>query len=530
MFKYTILKNKFLKRFFYFSIMKKYILFLSINLFTISCINNSKENKTKSDFSINKHPNIVYILADDLGYGDLSSLNENSGIQTPNMDKIVSEGIYFTDAHSNSSVCTPTRYGILTGRYAWRSKLKKGVLWGYDQPLIEKDRQTVASFLKDNGYKTACIGKWHLGLGWKAKDSLRPMVKYELTKVFKKNDNSNVDFTKPISGPNALGFDYSYIIPASLDMTPYLYLENEKAVELPTAFTQGKSEDVDGRGVFWRAGEVSPSFDFYKVLDHFTDKAVSYIESRKNEIQPFFLYFPLTAPHTPWLPNSIVKGESKAGKYGDFVTQVDLTVGKIIKVLEKAGKTKNTLLIVTSDNGSHWTTKDKQKFKHRANYIYRGQKADIYEGGHRIPYIAKWPNKIIRGSKSDQIICTTDLLATLSGIINKPLQNGSGEDSYNMLPAYLGTDKNKQIRDFTIHHSLEGFFSIRKGKWKLTTNVGSGGFTMPVYGVSNKDSKTGTLFNLSQDIKEQNNLYNKFPDVVSELSKLLQKTKNSSYQ
>ena len=167
-------------------------------------------------------PNIVYILADDMGYGDLSSLNKNSGIKTPNMDKIVKEGIYFTDAHSNSSVCTPTRYGILTGRYAWRSSLKNGVLWGYDQPLIEEKRETVASFLKKNGYKTACIGKWHLGLGWKPKDSLKPIVKYEWTKVFNEGDNSNVDFSKPVSGPNSLGFDYSYIIPASLDMTPYL--------------------------------------------------------------------------------------------------------------------------------------------------------------------------------------------------------------------------------------------------------------------------------------------------------------------
>ncbi len=506
--------------------MKKHFLILSIYLFAISCINRDREYRSESDFSMNKYPNIVYILADDLGYGDLSSLNKNSGIQTPNMDKIVSEGIYFTDAHSNSSVCTPTRYGILTGRYAWRTRLKKGVLWGYDQPLIEKDRETVASFLKNNGYKTACIGKWHLGLGWKAKDSLKPIVKYEWTKIFKKNDNSNVDFSKPVTGPNTLGFDYSYIIPASLDMTPYLYLENEKVVELPTAYTQGKSEDIDGRGVFWRAGEVSPSFNFYKVLDHFTDKAVSYIESMEKESQPFFLYFPLTAPHTPWLPNSLSDGKSKSGKYGDFVSQVDFAIGKIMKILEKTDKTENTLLIVTSDNGSHWTTKDKQKYKHLANYIYRGQKADIYEGGHRIPYIAKWPNKIIQGSKSEQIICTTDLLATLSGIINKPLKNGSGEDSYNMLSAHLGTDKNKQIRDYIIHHSLEGFFSIRKGKWKLTTNIGSGGFTKPVFGNTNKDIQKGTLYNLNEDINEQNNLYNKFPEVVHELSKLLQKTKN----
>ena len=190
-----------------------------------SCINKQNETDTAS---IKTLPNIVYILADDMGYGDLSSLNSKSGIKTPNMDKIVEEGIYFTDAHSNSSVCTPTRYGILTGRYAWRSRLNSGVLWGYDQPLIEEERVTVASYLKDNGYNTACIGKWHLGLGWKEKDSTKPIVKYKGKEVFEKGDDSNVDFSKPISGPNELGFDYSYIIPASLDMTPYLLrMENQ---------------------------------------------------------------------------------------------------------------------------------------------------------------------------------------------------------------------------------------------------------------------------------------------------------------
>jgi arylsulfatase A-like enzyme len=508
--------------------MKKILLVLLIPLLINSCVNGGEEEKSESELSENMNPNIVYILADDMGYGDLSSLNKNSGIKTPNMDKIVKEGIYFTDAHSNSSVCTPTRYGILTGRYAWRSSLKNGVLWGYDQPLIEENRETVASFLKKNGYKTACIGKWHLGLGWKPKDSLKPIVEYDWAMVFNKGDDSNVDFSKPVSGPNSLGFDYSYIIPASLDMTPYLYLENEKAVELPTSHTAGKSQDVDGRGVFWRAGEVAPGFDFYKVLDQFTEKAVSFIKERKEEKKPFFLYLPLTAPHTPWLPSHSFQAKSEAGKYGDFVTQVDHTVGQVMQALDQAGKSENTLVIVTSDNGSNWTFEDKQNFKHRANYIYRGQKADIYEGGHLIPYIAKWPDKIMPGSKSNQIICTTDFLATLSAIIEKPLPEGVGEDSFNMLSAYLGTDNGMQIRDYIIHHSLAGFFSIRKGKWKLTTNLGSGGFTQPVNEDPKEGDKAGTLYNLQDDINEQNNLYNEYPDVVAKLTQLLQNSKESS--
>ncbi len=483
-----------------------------------SCIN--KQNET-DNASIKTLPNIVYILADDMGYGDLSSLNSKSGIKTPNMDKIVEEGIYFTDAHSNSSVCTPTRYGILTGRYAWRSRLNSGVLWGYDQPLIEEERVTVASYLKDNGYNTACIGKWHLGLGWKEKDSTKPIVKYKEKEVFEKGDDSNVDFSKPISGPNELGFDYSYIIPASLDMTPYLYIENGKSVELPTAYTEGKSQDKDGRGVFWRPGEVSPSFNFNTVLTHFTDKVVSYISTQESSEKPFFVYFPLTAPHTPWLPTGEANGKSKAGRYGDFVTMVDDAVGAVVEALEKAGKTENTLIIVTSDNGSHWTPKDKQQYAHRANYIFKGQKADIYEGGHHVPYIAKWPTKIKPGSISNQIICTTDLLATLSGITGKSLPTGAGEDSYDMLPAYLNSNNNQQIRDYTIHHSLNGFFSIRKGKWKLTTQLGSGGFSAPSEISLGTVEAMGTLYDMENDIEEKNNLYDVNPKIVEELTRIL---------
>ncbi len=479
--------------------------------------------KKKED--IKKLPNVVYILADDLGYGDLSSLNPKSGIRTPSMDFIVDNGIQFTDAHSNSSVCTPTRYGILTGRYAWRSRLKKGVLWGYDPPLIEADRVTVASFLKDNGYNTACIGKWHLGLGWQPKHKDKPIAKYEWDMVFEQGDDSNVDFTKPVSGPKELGFEYSYIIPSSLDMTPYLYVENGRAVGLPKAYTKGKSPNEYGRGLFWRAGEVSPNFVFEEVLENITDKAVYYIDRQKKSEKPFFLYFPLTGPHTPWLPTDGTRGKSEAGTYGDFVIDVDNAVGSIINALENSGQLDNTLIIVTSDNGSHWTLEDKEKYAHRANYNFKGQKADIYEGGHHIPYIAMWPGNIVPGSSSDQIICTTDLLATLSGILEKPLPKGAGEDSYDMLNAYLKTDTDKPIRDYTIHHSLDGFFSIRKGKWKLTTQLGSGGFSEPKVTSPSDGEAKGTLYDLENDINETVNLYNENSEVVEELTKLLKEAK-----
>lgn len=498
--------------------LKLFFILLGV-VMSCSCVetNNKQANQVKKI----KKPNIIYILADDMGYGDLSSLNPNSGIDTPNMDSIVQNGIYFSDAHSNSAVCTPTRYGILTGRNAWKSQLKSGVLWGYDAPLIEENRSTVASFLKDNGYHTACIGKWHLGLEWQRKNPTEPIKKVQWAEVLAEGEDSNVDFAKTASGPKALGFEYSYIIPASLDMAPYVYLENDMPTAIPTAYTYGKNEAKNGRGVIWRAGEMDPNFDFYNVLNHFTDKATNYIKEQSKEEKPFYLYFPLTAPHTPWLPTAEVDGVSNAGRYGDFVKMVDNTVGKVIASLKESGQLANTLVIVTSDNGAHWKPEDKKAYAHRANHIYRGQKADIYEGGHHIPYIAQWPEKIKAGSHSAQVMSTTDLLATVAGIINKPVTKGAGEDSYNLWPAYTGEDT-EPIRDFTIHHSLNGYFSIRKGKWKLTPRLGSGGFSNPKTVASKEGKVASSLYDMEDDPKEENNVYETYPEVVEELNNLLE--------
>lgn len=497
----------------------KTIKFLLILVLITSC-QTSKNNKKEKIVIKSTTPNIVYILADDMGYGDISSLNPESGIQTPHMDKIVQEGVHFTDVHTNSSVCTPTRYGILTGRYAWRSRLKKGVLNGYDEPLIEESRPTIASYLKSNGYKTACIGKWHLGLGLQPKDGA--------LSITEKKGVSNVDFNKKIKNPSDLGFDYSYIIPASLDMPPYVYIENGKALELPTAYTNGKNANKEGRGVFWRAGEKAPSFVFENVLDNFTKKTVSYINSQKETDSPFFIYFPLTAPHTPWLPVGKAVGKSKAGRYGDFVTMVDDAVGAVVSALAKTGKLDNTLIIVTSDNGSHWKPEDKKKYAHRANYIYRGQKADIYDGGHRVPYIAQWPGVIPAGLESDQLMCTTDLFATLSGLLNKPKVETGAEDSFNLWSAYTSTE-NPAKRGAIVHHSFNGMFSIRKEEWKYTPNLGSGGFTKPKSIEPKEGENPGTLYDMSNDPEEKNNLYKDHPEVVEELNQLLENYKDQGY-
>lgn len=502
---------------------KNYLLIFSLGLIC-SCI--QKQNEEKPALP----PNIIYILADDLGYGDLKSLNPKSKIPTPNMDRLVAAGVHFTDAHSNSAVCTPTRYGILTGRYAFRSSLKEGVLWGYSASLIEPGRETAGTFLKKNGYQTACIGKWHLGLDWAKKDSSKAIEDIQWNKSVSRDYNDNVDYTKRVGGgPSDHGFDYSLIIPASLDMDPYCYIRNGQVIKAPTSFTEGKDQQTEGRGVFWRAGKVSLNFDFYKVLPTFIDTACNYINTHANGQSPFFMYLPLPSPHTPWLPTKEYEGKSGAGRYGDYVYMVDDMIGKVLKTVKEKGIEENTLIIVTSDNGSDWRPTDIEQWNHRANYIYKGRKADIYEAGHRVPFIARWTGVIPAGLQSNQTMCTTDLMATLSGMLNRPLPDGSAEDSYNLWPAFTGKSVLSPIREATVHHSLDGFFSIRKGKWKYTSKLGSGGFTDPKI-ITPKDGEApSTLYDIEKDPREQHNLYFEYPEVVKELSELLEKYKTQGY-
>jgi arylsulfatase A len=449
-------------------------------------------------------PNIVYVLADDLGWGDLRCYNSRSAIPTPNADALASQGMRFTDMHSGSAVCTPTRYGIMTGRYCWRTSLTKGVLWGYSPNLIEKGRLTVPALLKKSGYYTAGVGKWHLGLGSRDK----------------------ADYSKPLRPcPNDHGFDYYFGIPASLDMDPYLYFENDHAVEHPIAHTPGQNTP---RGVFWREGPISPGFKIPEVLPTLTDKAVSIIRDRAAKPEPFFLYFALTAPHTPWVPKAGYTGKSKAGLYGDFVAQVDDTLGRIMKTLEQTGIADNTLLVFTSDNGADWKPGDKAQFAHRANANWRGEKADVWEGGHRVPFLARWKGKIAAGSVSPQVGCLTDLMATAAAITNQTLPDNAAEDSYNLLPALTGTTR-QAIRESVVHHSADGVFSIRQADWKLELGLGSGGFSDPKTEEPKPGGPTGQLYNLAADPAEKNNLWLKHPDIVEKLTALLDRYKRQGY-
>lgn len=435
-------------------------------------------------------PNVVIVLCDDLGYGDVGAFFPAAKVATPRMDRLAREGMRFVDAHSPSGVCTPTRYGLLTGRYCWRSRLKQGVLNGYSPALIEPGRTTLAALLLAQGYRTGGFGKWHLGLG----------------------NDEKVDYAKPYSpGPQEYGFTEYFGIPASLDMPPYVLLENNRALEAPTA-TIGDHGEVK-RGPFWRGGPRSPSFQMEDVLPKITERADQFLRSAVKSTKPFFAYVPLPAPHTPWVPSKPFQGKSKAGLYGDFVSEVDATIGRIADAV--AGT--NTLLIVTSDNGAPWELRDaKEAAGHRANGTWRGQKSDIQEGGQRVPFIAHWPGRIAANSVSTQLVCLTDLFATVAELTGAKLVPGVAEDSMTFAPALLGQRPSK-ARTAVVHHAGNGMFAIRDREWKLVLGRGSGGFTSPVKVEPAPGEPEGELYHLLSDPHEDHNLYAEQPEVVARL-------------
>ena len=460
---------------------------------------------------MNKKPNLIYIFADDMGYGDVSCLNENAAFTTPNLDQLARQGMRCTDAHSSSAVCTPSRYSVLTGRYNWRSTLKQGVTGGYSQPILEKGRMTVASMLREKGYKTACVGKWHLGLEWQLKDG-------GLASTYQ--DEEQVDFSAPITdGPINHGFDYYFGISASLDMPPYVYIENDR----PTT-TSLKSFDVVGGKKYMRKGFIGDDFDPQEVLPKLTSKVEGLIDDYAQDDDPFFIYFPMPAPHTPILPTAAFQGKSGTNEYGDFCLQVDDTVGRVMKALDKNGLRENTIVIFTADNGcSPMADFDElAAFNHNPSYVFRGHKADIFEGGHRIPFIIRWPATITPQTSSDQTFCLTDLTATMAEITGYRLPDNAGEDSVSNLTIWNGSAK-ETVREATVHHSINGSFSIRKGKWKLEMCPGSGGWSVPR--PNHPEEIEGLpaiqLYDLSKDIGERKNVQDQHPEVVEELKTLL---------
>lgn len=476
------------------------------------------ENAGGGDTTPIGHPNIVVILADDLGYGDLSCLNPESKIPTPHMDRVAREGMTFTDAHSPSAVCTPTRYGLLTGRYAWRTRLQSGVLLGFDRPLIEPGRETLASFLKRHGYSTAAVGKWHLGLGWQDAQG-RPVTDRDGT-----TNDPGVDYARPITeGPLTVGFDYFFGISASLDMAPYCYIENDRAVQPPTLDTEGEAFPRN-----WRAGKRSPDFRHEEVLRKCTEKAEEWLTERRaeNPERPLFLYFALTAPHTPVLPEEPFRGRSRAGEYGDFVVQTDWVVGRVLDTLDRLELAENTLVILTSDNGSTMTIRPFfAQYDHATNYHFRGQKSDVWEGGHRVPFLARWPAKIPSGTTCDATVCLTDLLATFAQIVGETLPETCGEDSFGLLPLLTG-EADTVPRPPVVMHSISGKFAVRQGDWKFIECRGSGGWSLPENRVPD-DAPADQLYNLREDVGERENLFRARPDTVSRLQAVLNRIRES---
>ncbi|MCM2369804.1 sulfatase family protein [Aporhodopirellula aestuarii] len=450
----------------------------------------------------NTKPNIIFILADDLGYGDVQCLNPERGlIETPAIDSLAGQGMIFTDAHTASSVCTPTRYSILTGRYNWRTKLQKSVLYGFDEPLIDQDRLTVAGFLRDNGYTTAAIGKWHLGLDLPKTDD----------QPFQGHNAQNVDWNGVIkNGPVERGFDYFYGISASLDMPPYIYIENDRFVGEGTATK-----------AFNRKGPAEPSFEAIDVLPMIGKKTVEFIK-KQDSSKPFFAYVAFTSPHTPILPSKEWQGRSDLGKYGDFVMQTDAVVGDIVNAIDAAGFGENTLIIFTSDNGCSKAAgiKELQEKGHFPSAHLRGSKADLWDGGHRVPFILRWPKVVEAGSKTDQLVCQTDFMATCADVIGASVPNGAGEDSVSFKPALVG-EPIESSRAGVIHHSIGGFFSYRQGKWKLLLCKGSGGWSAPNENQARNAKLPAQLYDLEADPGEQNNLYESNPEVVDALFKQL---------
>ncbi len=439
---------------------------VALGLVALGSILQAYNNNANKESSKAASPNIVIIMADDMGYGDPTCYNPESKIPTPNMDKLCTQGVLFTDAHTADAVCTPSRYGLLTGRYCWRSPLKKTVIWsGYDKPLITPDMPTLASVLKKHGYKTGIVGKWHLGLNFSRTKSNSFVVGKDF---WDQESARDVDFNSPVyGGPNYLGFDYSFISAAGHNMEPFCYIGNDFTVGIPTIWRKGQEEIFPGVSASETSdGWMVKGWDPRKHGTNLTGKATNFIKTShsENPDQPFFLYLPTTSPHRPCTPPDFIKGKSEAGERGDMVAEFDWTVGEIMKTLDSLGIAENTLLIVTSDNGGVRVSDDGKDYGHKSCGDLHGFKGSLFEGGHRVPFIVRWPSTLPANKENDGLLCLTDIFATISNLVGEKPNNHSGEDSFDLMPLFT---KGKQVRNSLIMHDYSGNFAIRENGWKL---------------------------------------------------------------
>ena len=479
----------------------------------------------------NNQPNIVIIYADDMGYGDLNCQNPNSKIPTPNLDKLASEGMRFSDAHSSSGICSPSRFALLTGTYHWRRQ--HGIVGAFGKPFFRDTDITLPQILKTKGYKTACIGKWHLGWDWEFKNEPtgEAVVFGKKRKFYLPED---LDFSKPISGgPLDRGFDY-YFGDGTINFPPYAWIENDQFLEIPTEPLDPTNigfESKEGHMEF-RPGPMVKGWNPYKVLPTLTTKTVEWI-SKQDKNQPFFLYFALPSPHAPIIPNDEFIGKSEAGPYGDFMFQTDWVAGQVLKALKDKGLEENTIVIFSSDNGpENYAWERAEKYDHFSMGNFRGLKRDVWEGGHHVPFIIKWPGQIDAGSTSDEVISQVDLMATLASLVGIELPDSAAPDSYNFLSVIKGEAYDSPIRETSVHNTFAHTWGIRKGDW-LYINDSTGGHRIVPESFAKLRGYTefnteGVLFNMKDDPEQRNNLYNKYPEKIKEMDLLLQMYRESS--
>lgn len=474
---------------------------------------------------MNTQPNIVYILADDLGYGDVSCLNADGKIPTPHLDRLAAAGMLFTDAHSTSAVCSPSRYSILTGRYNWRSRLQSGIVGVYGDPLIDTKRLTVGKFLQETGYNTACIGKWHLGQGWDFKPTEDVLPKHQkdlpLTATAAQKALWQEVFAKPTTGgPTTRGFDTYFGVDVP-NWPPYCYIENDKTVGIPVEFLPSR---LLGNNQGSLPGPALADWNFEQLLPTFAQRAEEYICEQAKQETPFFLYMPLTSPHTPLAVNPAWQGKSGLNLYADFVMETDAIIGRVMDALQAYGVADNTVVMFASDNGcAHYIgVPELEALGHFPSAHYRGYKSDVWDGGHRIPFIVQWPGVTKPGSICKQTVCLSDLIATCADILGKVLPDDAGEDSISLLPLLQG--ENYAVREQVVHHSITGKFAIRNKQWKLVLCAGSGGWAWPDDSEAERQGMPPVqLYNMEIDPGEKENLEASRPDLVAALVSLLEK-------
>jgi len=458
---------------------------------------------------VQARPNIIFILTDDLGYGDMACTGGQAA--TPHLDSMAENGVLFTDAHTTSSVCSPSRYSLMTGRYNWR-RLSDGIVWDFAPALLEKDRVTVAGFLKDHGYRTGMVGKWHLGHTWqklpKGEERKPTNVPADQYKEF----GWQFDYTKrAFGGPFDHGFESFFGISASLDVPPFVYMRDGYAVAVPTI----------EKTIIPRTGPATEDFDEFQTLPILAKESREYIHAVSQQDEPFFLFLSLSSPHNPISPSERWWGKSSIGRMGDFLMETDWVVGEVLAQLEADGELENTLIMFSSDNGSpFWKNAQSKNAGHFANGQWRGGKSSLYEGGHRVPFLVQWPAKVKGGQTCDSLITLADFFATAADVIgsDSEIADTVAEDSYSFLPDLLeqGTTERKSA----VHHSLDGSFAIRKGDWKLLLSPDSGGWDQPKPMKAPERWETDELFqlyNLALDPGETKNVWRNHPEIVDTL-------------